>query len=141
LLPPILAVIGYRVWRRLNPDAARLARLRRSRAAERALKALRAAPLDGQARQASEVVAQYLRERLDLRAADPTPVEVAAHLKRTSISPVLAGTVVDFFRACEVVQYAPVATSVSGAANGDQGDAARELILALEAELWLASAS
>ncbi len=141
LIPPILAVIAYRVWRAWNPDAARLARLRRSRAAERALKALRQPPAEEPARHATGIVAAYLRERLDLPPADPTPAEVAAHLEHTRISPELVRRIVGFFETCEKACYAPIGPPGSRSDGWEPSEAARDLILALEAELWLSSAS
>jgi hypothetical protein len=140
LAPPLVCLAVYRVWRRSHPDAARLARLRRSRAADHALKALRTAGKsgagDGTGRTAG-VLSHYLRERLDLLAAEPTPTEVAHHLERSGISTALAEKVVAFFHNCDTARFAPIAA----AGREDLPAAATQLILALEAELWLSQAS
>jgi hypothetical protein len=139
LAPPLACLVVYRVWRHFDPDAARVARLRRSRAADRALKALRAAGKgetgEGTGR-AAGVLSHYLRERLDLPPAEPTPAEVAHHLERSGVSAALAEKVVAFFHACDKARYAPRAAVVD-----DLPAAATQLILALEAELWLSPAS
>jgi hypothetical protein len=131
--PPLLCLAWYVVWRRTYPDAARLVRLRRSRAAEHSLGVLRSGGPDG----AAGVLSHYLRERLDLPAAEPTPAEVAGHLERSGVSAPLAGQVVAFFRTCDAVRFAPIASQ----SHDDLSAAATKLILALEAELWLSQAS
>jgi hypothetical protein len=140
LAPPLVCLAVYRVWRHYYPDAARLARLRRSRAADHALMALRTAGKsgagDGTGRTAG-VLSHYLRERLDLPAAEPTPVEVAHHLERSGVSAALAEKIVAFFHTCDISRFAPVAA----AGSDDLPAAATQLILALEAELWLSQAS
>jgi hypothetical protein len=136
LMPPLLTLAWYAAWRHRYPDAARLARLRRSQAAERALKALRTSGADGTGR-AAAAVSGYLRERLDLRSAEPTPAEVGQHLERSGISPPLAEKAIAFFHTCDAARFAPP----SAAAQDDLATAATKLILALEVELWLSRAS
>jgi hypothetical protein len=115
-------VAWYVVWRRLYPDAARRARIRRSRAARRALHLLRhAGP-----RETPAIVADYLRQRLDLATAEPTPAEVVEHLYRVGMDGQLADRTADFLHACDAARFAPHG-------NGDElpGQAA-DLVLELE---------
>jgi hypothetical protein len=141
---PLFSVGWYLAWRRLYPDAARRARQRRSLAARHALRALdglrKHAP-DEQPRQAAAIVALYLRERVELPGAAPTPEEAAAHLRRAGISPAVSDTVAGFFRSCDVARFAPAALREDGPAAGDWAAAASSLILTLEADPWLSQAS
>jgi hypothetical protein len=131
LVPPGLCAAWYLAWRRLYPDAARLARQRRSRAAERAFKALRACNDDGAVRteKAATVLTTYLRQRLDLAAVEPTPAEVEVHLRQRSVPPDLAAEVADFFRARDACRFCPDPPS----GPEEMPAAAGRLILALEA--------
>ena len=130
--PPLLCAAWYSAWRRLHPDDAARARRRRSRAARaalRRLRGLRRLPAARRGDRAAEAVADYLRQRVDLSAAEPTPDEAAAHLARSGC-PELAGQAADFFRACDVVRFVPPA----GAGRDDDGlaGAAARLVLAVE---------
>jgi hypothetical protein len=135
LVPPGLGVAWYLVWQRRNPDAARKARQRHSQAAQHALKRLAGLgrqPADGQAQRTAEVLAGYLRERLDFTAAVPTPPEIATHLGRVGISHPLGQEVAAFFRACDAAEFAPGLT----ARPDDWIPTATRLLNALEAESW-----
>jgi hypothetical protein len=135
LLPPLGSVAWYFAWRRLYPDAARLALRRRSRAAQEALKALhdldRQADPEKQARRTAAAVAAYLRHRLDLPVVDPTPAEAAAHLSGHGVAEELAGQTADFLRRCAAVRFDP-----EPPAAADLAESAEQLILALEAATW-----
>jgi hypothetical protein len=137
---PVVCIGWYLLWRRLYPDAARLARQRRSQAAQHALKALHAlrkqAPGE-QARQAAAIVAAYLRQRVDLPAVTPTPEEAAAHLRRAGITADATGQVARFFQTCDAVRFAPDPSPPPDA----WGASAEHLILTLEAEPCLSQAS
>jgi hypothetical protein len=137
---PVLCIGWYLVWRRLYPDAARLAWQRRSQAAQHALRALHAlgkqAPGE-QARRAAAIVAGYLRQRVDLPAVTPTPEEAAAHLRRAGITPDVTGAVARFFETCDAVRFAPDPSPQPDA----WGASAERLILTLEAEPCLSQAS
>jgi hypothetical protein len=129
---PAGCLAWYFVWRRLYPDAARLARRHRSRAAQEALKSLHG--LDGrnpedQSRRVAAAVADYLRRRLELRTAEPTPAEAEAHLRGRGVSEKLAGQTADLLRACAAVRFDPEPPP-----HDDLAEAATGLILALEAE-------
>ncbi len=131
LAPPLGCVAWYLCWRRLYPDAARLASQRRSRAARRALQALHAARrLDAHSRAArtAAIVADYLQQRLDLSIAEPTPREVAVLFAQHGCSPALTEQAVRFFEACDRSRFMPVAEPF------DPRDAAVQLILAVESE-------
>jgi tetratricopeptide (TPR) repeat protein len=134
LAPPLGCVAWYLLWRRLNPDAARLASQRRSRAARRALHALHAArrlDADACAARTAAIVAGYLQERLDLAIAEPTPREVALLFAHHGFSPALTEQAAGFFETCDRARFLPGGTGVSPA---ELQDAAIRLILAVEAE-------
>jgi len=161
LLPPALCLVWCVIWRRLNPDAARRAKQRRSQAARQALHALRAAALalgaglptpppagpagSGDPRRApgdpaqktASIVTEYLRQRLDLASAEPTPGEVGGLLARAGFAPKLVGEAAEFFRACDAVRFAPASATRPDELHG----AATQLILSLEAESWPAPTS
>jgi hypothetical protein len=133
--PPLLCTAWYALWRQRYPDAARRVQQRRSRAARQALQALRLRDRRGRADRAQGaalVVTTYLRQRLDLPAAEPTPAEVGAHLQRMGVSPAHAKEVTEFFRASDAARFAPG----PGKEADDWGPAAGRLILTLETELW-----
>jgi hypothetical protein len=131
LLPPLAALTWLVIWRRLYPDAARLARLRRSRAARDALKALRAAG-EQQGEQVASIVSLYLSRRFDLPMASPTPGEVEAHLRGSGLSDALLQQTTALLQTCDALRFAAVPPAVSGSLV----NAARELILSLESLTW-----
>jgi hypothetical protein len=131
LAPPLGCVAWLLVWRRMYPDSARQIRKRRSRAARVALRRLSTtanAPPRAQAEQASAIVAAYLRERFEFPAAEPTPVEVAAHLRRAALPDSLGEQTSRFFHDCDAMRFHPTP-------NPDwmASPAAVALVLALEA--------
>ena len=77
LFGPLSAGVWFLVWRRIFPDASRLAHLRRSRAARRATDAIRRAnrTSDPPATIANAVLA-YLRTRFPLPESAVTPSEI-----------------------------------------------------------------
>jgi hypothetical protein len=135
LVPPAGCLVWCLVWRRLYPDVARTARRRRSRAAQEALRALsELARVDDsrkRARRAAEVIAGYLRQRLDLAVQEPTPAEAEAHLRRQGVSAKLAGQTAELLRTCAAVQFDP-----DPGPAPDFRKATSRLILSLEAETW-----
>jgi hypothetical protein len=130
LVPPALCAGWFVVWRRLRPDVARQARLHRSRAAQQALKQLHGLAPDQGGVESGAAVADYLRRRLDLSLAEPTPAELLTHLRRAHVSSRVASRVADFFRACDAVRFAPEAVAGHQPLAGE----AEAVILALEAE-------
>ena len=140
LAPPLLCGAWYLCWRRLYPDAARVARQRRSLAARRALRRLRGArrlPSVQQAARSAAVAADYLRARFDAPAEEPTPDEAAACLGRAGCSSALAEQAAAFFRACDAARFAPDGPAV----RADLTAEAAAFILAVEAETWPPSRS
>jgi hypothetical protein len=136
---PLLCVLGYRLWRRWYPDAARLARRRRSQAAQHALKSLRSLRRETAAAQpadAAGILTTYLYQRVELTAAEPTPEEAAAALRRARCSDGLVDAVALFFRDCDRARFAPQTP-----ASVPWPDTASSLVLAVENELWLSQAS
>ncbi len=128
--PPLLGLCWYLTWRRLYPDAARLARQRRSRSARRALELLARShklPPPRRADVIAVAVSGYLRERLDFPAAEPTPAEVRRHLARLACSAVVVEQAEAFCRASDVARFQPGFAEANALAA-----AAESLILALE---------
>jgi len=121
--PPLLAVAWYAIWRRRNPDAARLANIRRSRAAAVALQMLGQAS-DDSPRQVRRVVEEYWRARVGLPQSATTPLEVIAYLRDSSFSCADPEEVGRLLRRCDDARFAP-----SRAEPSDLPAEARNLIL------------
>jgi len=137
LAPPSACIVWYVVWQRHHPDAARRARRQRSQAARHALRQLHRMPVDKNGAASAAVIADYLRCRLDLAAAEPTPAEILLHLRRAHVSAGVADQVGDFLRACDAMRFAPAAP-----AGGRQlAREAATIVLALEAEPCLSRPS
>ncbi len=135
LAPPAACAAWYAVWRRFHPDEARRAQRRRSRAARQALQAVRGAgggEPDQHAGQLADAVTLYLRQRLDLPQAVPTPREASEHLAKAGLSEDLCRQAAAFFDACDTLRFAPH----SGGGGEHLADAASDLILAVEEEAW-----
>jgi hypothetical protein len=134
--PPLACVVWYLVWRRLYPDAARQARQQRSRAARLALDLLRRAPAAPEQRAgvAGMAVTRYLRLRLGLPFAEPTPTETAEYLLRRGCSLDRADEAMRFYQACAAVRFQPVLMRVQDFDAVDLPSRATQLILAVEAE-------
>lgn len=108
LFGPLVAVGWFLLWRRIYPDAQRLARIRRSRAARRTLDAIRKsgrAP-DPPAAVANALLA-YLRSRFPLPESAVTPSELAAALIEAHVPPDVAERTADVFRGCDRARFAP----------------------------------
>jgi hypothetical protein len=133
LVPPMLCIGWCLLWRRLFPDALHRARKQRSQAARFALRALNSQDGDREpGERAAAIVTDYLHQRLDLPAAEPTPREVGISLQRAGLAPGLTDQAAAFFRACDAARF-----SLSTArAPDDLRAAATKLILSLEAEPW-----
>jgi hypothetical protein len=135
LIPPLAAGLWYLGWRRLHPDEAWRLQQHRSRAARRALDRLHGGRrLAGteQIDHVARVLADYLRERFAFPAAEPTPVEIAAHLARHNLTAALVDRASGFVRTCDRLRFAP-GPEVSEANLAHQ---ASQLIVALEEETW-----
>jgi hypothetical protein len=134
LAPPLGCVAWFLAWRRLYPDAARLAKQRRSRAARMALRQLRIAgkvPLLQQPERAAAIVTEYLRQRFELPAAEATPVEVAAHFHRVGLPAALAERATRFFQECDAARFRP-----SPWLDWPAVATAEQLVLAVEDASW-----
>lgn len=108
LFGPLVAVGWFLAWRRIYPDAQRLARIRRSRAARRALDAVRKSgrAADPPAAIATALLA-YLRSRFPLPESAVTPSELAAALTDAHVPPEIAERTADVFRGCDRARFAP----------------------------------
>jgi hypothetical protein len=109
VLPPLVCLGWYRLWRQLYPDDALRLRRRRSRAATSALRGLdlaRVARPDIRATLAASIVSNYLKERLDLAIQEPTPRETAEHLERVGCSKDSVQRATEFFDVCDSVRFA-----------------------------------
>ena len=108
LAGPLVAVGWFVMWRRVFPDAVRLARRRRSRAARRATDAIRKA---GHAADPPAAIARalliYLRARFTLSEAAVTPVEIATALLERQVPVDAAEQTAAVFRACDRARFAP----------------------------------
>jgi hypothetical protein len=128
--PPSLCAVWYVVWRRLHPDSAQRRRRLANRAAREALAALETLGAPPTGERTAATLTDYLRRRLDLRAAEPTPAEVARHLERSGLSGSLVRRAADLFHACDAARFAP-----AHAAPAALSTSAADLVHALEAEL------
>ncbi len=136
LVPPLGCLAWYLLWRRLYPDAARVASQQRSSAARRAVQALDSLRrLDPQARAAitTSIVANYLHQRLDLTIAEPTPHEIALLFAQHDFSPTLTQRASHFFDVCDRARFLP-ADGGTAVAQVELHDSAIQLILAVEEE-------
>jgi hypothetical protein len=108
--PPLLGLGVLLVWRRLYPDAVRLAQRRRSRAARLALQALeqsRRRPPRDQAEEVARTVAFYLNQRLELPLGEPTPAEAEAWLRSQELPTELCDQIHGLLCACDEVRFGP----------------------------------
>jgi hypothetical protein len=123
LFGPLVATGWFLLWRRIYPDARRLAQLRRSRAARRAVDAIRKSgrAADPPAAIAAALLA-YLRARYPLPESAVTPSEVAAALVEARVPFDATEQVADVFRGCDRARFAPPGDS--GAALAAEAEAA-----------------
>lgn len=128
-LGPLVGLGWYVVWRRVYPDAARLARIRRSRAARRAVDAIRRAgrTADPPAAIAAAVLG-YLRSRFPLPPGAETPPEIRAGLAAAGLPEPEADDAAGFFRRCDAARFAPPSDTAASLA-----DEARAILARLEA--------
>jgi tetratricopeptide (TPR) repeat protein len=130
-LPPVLAVAGVGLWQRFFPDVAARARLRRSRAFRQATKQLHRLGPRAPAAGVAGVLVQYLRARIDLATAEPTPLELKAALLTVGMPEELAQSVERFCHACYAERFGPAGASAGAHFAGD----AIKLLQALEKSL------
>ena len=107
LAGPGIALGWYLAWRRVYPDAARLARMRRTRAARRAIDTIRrsARAMDPSGAIAAAVLG-YLRARFPLPYSAVTPPEIGAALTELGMPAAACETIADFFRSCDAARFA-----------------------------------
>jgi hypothetical protein len=130
---PLACTCWHLLWRQLYPDAARQMRRRRSRAGRLALQELRKAEFRAPAEEADyvvRIVTRYLHDRFNLPAAEPTPVETAAHLKEAGCPAALVDRAASFYRLCDTARFAPDVEAEQMRVT----DAAIQLVLAVEGE-------
>jgi hypothetical protein len=137
VIPPVLCGIWYSVWRHLYPDAVAQLQRRRGRAARLALGALRKLPTSTGGERVASIVAEYLRQRLDLPAADPTPPEAAERVRAWGLSRELSERLVGLLRDCDRARFAPGVRAVEPPLATE----ATQVVLAVEAELCAAPTS
>jgi hypothetical protein len=129
--PPALCWLGLIVWRRLNPDAARLSAGRRSRAAAAALRELNRAEHDPGEKVANAFLA-YLRDRAGLHSTAVTTGDVATGLESLGCPADLVAATVDLFRRCDAVRFGP-GPKEDAALIGD----AKKKVLEWESTKWV----
>ena len=123
---PLAAFAWFLAWRRVYPDAVRLARVRRSRAARRAVALIRKATNtpDPPATVANAVLG-YLRTRFPLPESAVTPSEIAAALVELNVPKDVAEQTGDVFRACDRARFAPASDNGLSLAAGAETAVAR----------------
>jgi hypothetical protein len=123
---PLAAGGWYAVWRRLYPDALRLARIRRSRAARRAVDAIRRAGRSPDpAGTIAAAVLGYLRARYPLPPGAETPGELGGALRAAGLPESEADAAVEFFRRCDEARFAPPGDTGPSLAAGAKALVAR----------------
>jgi hypothetical protein len=105
--PPLLCLAGVAAWQRLFPDAATRAHLRRSRAFRQAARQLSRLGPRARAEAVAAVLVRYLRARIDLATAEPTPAEVLRALTKVGVDSEAARSTEHFFRACDAARFTP----------------------------------
>lgn len=108
LFGPLVAFGWFLVWRRVYPNAQRLAQMRRSRAARRATDTVRkAGRTPDPAATIAGAVLGYLRARFPLPESAVTPPEISAALRDVRVPQEVAEQVADVFRGCDRARFAP----------------------------------
>lgn len=105
---PFAVVAWVLLWRRLFPDAVRLAKLRRNRAARLALDRLKKARASADpAGGAASAFRSYLSARFGMPPAAQTPAEVVAALRAVECPAEQAADAEAFLRACDAARFTP----------------------------------
>jgi hypothetical protein len=123
LLPPLVCGVGMAIWRRVYPDAARLAAGRRSRSAANALRGIDRAGSDRPDLIAAAMIS-YLHDRIGLPTAASTPSEMATSLADNDCPALLIAMTVAVLNRCDAVRFGP------GSADDDAlaADAAKVVV-------------
>jgi hypothetical protein len=121
LMAPILALGWYLAWRRMYPDAARLAKMRRSRAARRALEAIRkSGRTPDPPATVGNAVLVYLRSRFPLPTGAVTPTEIGTALTELGVPGPECAAATEFFAECDTARFSPSSdTAVSLATSAE----------------------
>jgi len=129
LAGPLFALGWYAAWRRMYPDAQRLAKLHRSRAARRAVDAIQRA---GHAADPPAAIAaallHYLRARFPLPPGAVTPSEIGNALGELGMPTADREAVAGFFRKCDTARFSVSSDNAMSLATD-----ARALVALLEA--------
>jgi len=105
---PVAVLAWVLLWRRLFPDAVRLAKLRRNRAARLALDRLKKARASADpAGAAASALRGYLSARFGIPPAAQTPAEVSAALRAVECPAEKAADAEAFLRACDAARFTP----------------------------------
>ncbi len=112
MLPPVLCIAGYFLWRQLFPDAAQRLRRRRGRGLKLALKQLHKLGASPTSAQIREVVAEYLRLHLPLPPGGPTAPDVKKALLRRGLGADTVSQAEGFVRRCDAALFAPAADNM-----------------------------
>jgi hypothetical protein len=117
LVPAAAFGIWFVLWRRLSPDAAKLAGLRRAHAVRLALDGLRRLthlpPAELGARSAI-LVRSFLSERLGLPAHCITPGEIGEFLKKSGMKDAVISRATEFFRDSDFARFGPPGSASAG---------------------------
>ena len=115
---PFLLVAWVVAWRRLFPDAARLAKVRRNRAVRRVLDRLRAAHRKPDpAGETGAAFRQYLSARFGLSVVADTPAEVGDGLRALHFPPERVADAEKLLRRCDADRFAPKPSGSAVARN------------------------
>jgi hypothetical protein len=127
---PLAGFAWFLVWRRMYPDAARLAQMRRSRAARKATDAIRKSHrANDPAGTIATALLGYLRTRFLLPEHAVTPSELATTLAELRVPANAVEHTVAVFRDCDRARFAPPAdNAVSLAANAEAAIAQLEAL-------------
>jgi len=135
VLPPFCCVVGYVLWRRLFPDAARRLWLHQGRALRLALNRLHKLGSSATTPEFRQVVEDYLRLHVELPAGGPTAAELKQELLERGLPAEVASQAEAFFNCCDAAMFAP---SKSMATSNLKADA-EMLLQHLEKDLCVLS--
>jgi hypothetical protein len=131
LLVPVIAFEAwFLVWKRMRPNAAKLAQLRRSRSVRAALDSLKTLEISDPQRLAdrvAEIVRAYIHERFGLTVGASTAAEIVAELRRLGLPEAAVEKTIDFFKQCDAARFGPPESS-----RDSLQESARQLVLMLE---------
>ena len=132
---PTVSWLALLLWQWLFPDSIGRHRRRRSRAARRAIQKLGAARGNCSALFLCNILTEYLSQRLDFHAVEPTPLELARFLERRGIAKQVGQQWAGLFRSFDEARFTPPS---SGTGSVSWPKQAVSLIHALEADPCLA---